>query len=430
MPKVIGIDIGAKFVVGFCLESLPLGISYKNYYKQNAKVAISKIRMDNSKEGSSVKIQDAIELLTELKPNCIVMEPTGVWYSRLWAQIANHLGIEVKWIGHGDLAHLRGAYGFKDKDDRTDAFCLAVAYFDPVFNADDSWLYWRVGAIEQVNNRLLEIKSLESTTKIFTQQIRQRLKYEFPEVADRSIGPSRTKDGFTAWIGYLAGIYTYKRIEKEHSLSIARALSIDLTQYTRDHAAAIAGNQIREVILKSELSQSLLDPAFDKYRETLELFGFGYVMQATILANIYPFKKFLKSGQPHIDRYEDDRGKHKKNMSLSGFQISLGMGKRLIESGGNTALIYSGSSFARKMLYCWITTHVLPEKMKDSWLVGELDKRALSQPKPALTVAELRTRWKETKGTNRDRHMAGVRSAMTLGYRITRLLYDHLLKNV
>ena len=82
------------------------------------------------------------------------------------------------------------------------------------------------------------------------------------------------------------------------------------------------------------------------------------------------------------------------------------------------------------MLYTWITTNVLPEKMSDSWLVAEIDKRALSNPKPALTVTQLRTRWKETKGTNRDRHMAGVRSAMTLGYRITRLLYDQLLKQV
>jgi uncharacterized protein involved in tolerance to divalent cations len=430
MTKVLGIDIGAKFVVAFCLESLPVGISYPDFYKRNAKISISKIRMDNSKEGSSVNIKDAIELLTDIKPDVIVMEPTGVWYSRLWWQIANHLGIEVNWIGHGDLAHNRGAYGFKDKDDRTDAFCLAVSYFDPIFNSRNSWLYWRTGAIARVNDRLLEIKSLEATTKVFTQQIRQRLKYEFPEIADRAVSDSRTKDGFTAWIGYLAGIHDYKRIRNERAKSIATELSIDISQYTRDHAAAIAGNQIREVRLKSDLCDSLLDPAFDRYRDTLELFGFGYVMQATILSNIYPFEKFLLSGQPHIDRYEDDRGKHKKNVSLAGFQISLGMGKRLIESGNSTALVYAGSSFARKMLYCWITTNVLPEKMADSWLVNAINERALSNPKPALTVAQLRTRWKETKGTNKDRHMAGVRSAMTLGYRVTRLLYDELLKSV
>ncbi|WP_310485711.1 hypothetical protein [Chamaesiphon sp. VAR_48_metabat_403] len=430
MTKILGIDIGAKFVVAFSLSSLPVGMSYPDFYKRNAKVSISKIRMDNSKEGSSVNLRDAIALLEELKPDAIVMEPTGVWYSRLWAEIAEHLNIEVKWIGHGDLAHNRGAYGFKDKDDRTDAFCLAVSYFDPIFNARNSWLFWRTGAISQVNDRLLEIKSLESTTKILTQQIRQRLKYEFPEIADRAITNGRTKDGFTAWIGWLAGIHNYKRIENEYAKSIATELSIELSQYTRDHAAAIAGNEIREVRLKSDLCDRLLDQSFDRYRETLELFGFGSVMQATILTNVYPFEKFLLSGAPHVERYEDDRGKHKKNMSLSGFQISLGMGKRLIESGSSSALIYSGSSFARKMLYCWITTNVLPEKMSESWLVSELDKRALSNAKPALTVAQLRTRWKETKGTNKDRHMAGVRSAMTLGYRVTRLLYDELLKTV
>jgi uncharacterized protein involved in tolerance to divalent cations len=430
MTKVLGIDIGAKFVVAFYLSELPVGISYPEFYKRNAKISISKIRMDNSKEGSSVNLEDAIELLNKLKPDSIVMEPTGVWYSKLWAQIAEHLGIKVKWIGHSDLADNRKAYGFKDKDDRTDAFCLAVSYFDPLFNSRNSWLYWRTDAIADINDRLLEIKSLESTTKILVQQIRQRLKYEFPEIADRAMTNSRTSDGFTAWIGWLAGIHTYKRIENDRVRSIATQLSIDTSQYTRDHAAAIAGNQIREVRLKSDLCQLLLDPAFDRYRETLELFGLGYVMQATILTNIYPFEKFLLAGKPHIDRYEDDRGKHKKNMSLSGFQISLGMGKRLIESGGKTALIYSGSSFARKMLYTWITTNVLPEKMNDSWLVSELDKRALSNPKPALTVAQLRVRWKDTKGANKDRHMAGVRSAMTLGYRITRLLYDHLLREV
>ncbi len=430
MTKVLGIDIGARFVVAFSLSELPVGISYPNFYRQNAKLAISKIRMDNSKEGSSVNLHDAIELLTDIKPDVIVMEPTGVWYSRLWASLAKYLHIEVKWIGHADLAHLRGAYGFKDKDDRTDAFCLAVSYFDPIFNAGNSWLHWKTGTIADVNDRLLEIKSLESTTKILAQQIRQRLKYEFPEVADRAITNSRTGDGFTAWVGYIAGVHTYKRIENERAKSISTELSIDISPYTIDHAGSIVMNQIREQKLKADLSNSLLDPCFDKYRETFELFGFGSIMQSTVLSNIYPIEKFLVNGKPNIDRYEDDRGKHKKNTSLAGFQLSLGMGKRLIESGGSTSLIYSGSSFARKMLYCWIVTNVLPLNMAESWLVCELDKRASSQPKPALTVAQLRTRWKETKGTNKDRHMAGVRAAMTLGYRITRLLYDNLIKQV
>jgi hypothetical protein len=65
-----------------------------------------------------------------------------------------------------------------------------------------------------------QVLELESTTKILQQQIRQRLKYEFPEIAKRAISSSRTKEGFTAWIVWLAGIHTYKRIEEERPQSI------------------------------------------------------------------------------------------------------------------------------------------------------------------------------------------------------------------
>lgn len=430
MTKILGIDVGAKFVVSFCLEDLPTGISYPDYYKRNAKSSIRKLRIDNKSEESSIKLQEAIALLREIAPEAIVMEPTGVWYSKLWSKIAEHLGIEMRWIGHADLAGLRKAYGFNDKDDRTDAFCLAVAYFCPVFNSGRRWLNWRAGTIAQVNDRMLEVKSLEVTTKIFQQQLRQRLKYEFPEIADRAINNSRTREGFTPWVGWLAGIHAYKRIETERESSIATSLGIEISPYTRNHAASLVGGQIQEVKLKAELTDLLLDECFDRYRPTFELFGMGVMMQASMLTQIYPFEKFLLDGQPWIDRYEDDRGWKKKNKSLAGFQISLGMGKRLIESGGSTALIYAGSSNARKMLYCWVMTHVLRENMADSWLVQEIDRRARSNGNSAVTVADLRVRWKTTKGSNKDRHMAGVRSAMTLGYRVTRLLYDCLLKEV
>jgi uncharacterized protein involved in tolerance to divalent cations len=430
MTKVLGIDVGAKFVVAFCLESLPVGISYPDFYKRNAKSCIHKIKTSNPKNSKDTPLKDAIELLKDINPDAIVMEPTGVWYSRLWAKVAEHLGIEVKWIGHGDLSFNRGAYGFKDKDDRTDAYCLALTYFDPNFNATNRWLHWRTGIIADVNDRMLEIKSLESTTKIYQQQIRQRLKYEFPEIADRAISNYRTKGGFTPWIGWLAEIHTYPSIENERNRSIAVELGIEISEYTRQHARAIAGNEIQEFQLKARLHQSLADRSFDRYRPILEKFGFSDIMQATVLSQIYPIEKFLRDGSVWVDRYEDDRGWHKKNKSLAGFQISLGMGKRLIESGGKSAVVYSGSSYSRKMLYCWIVTNVMRESMADSWLVTELDRRALSNKNAALTVAQLRTRWKETIGKRKDKHMAGVRSAMTLGYRVTRLLYDELLKSV
>lgn len=181
--------------------------------------------------------------------------------------------------------------------------------------------------------------------------------------------------------------------------------------------------------LEEDLKVLLNDEEFDCYREVLERFGFGLKMQGTILTNIYPFEKFLRDDRPYIERWQDDVKWHKRNRSLSAFQISLGMGKRLIESGGSTALVYAGSSFARTKLYCWIMSYVVPERMVDSWVVTELDRRSMTNPRTAVKVADLRKRWKTTKGSNKDRHQAGAAIAMTLGYRITRLLYDELLKS-
>ncbi len=430
MTKVLGIDIGAKFVVAFSLESLPVGISYENYYKKNAKFSISKIRMDNKKEGSSIKLTDAIELLQELKPDAIVMEPTGVWYSKLWAKLAEQLDIEVKWIGHSDLCFNRGSYGFKDKDDRKDAFCLALSYFHPDFNNRNKWLVWKAGLIADVNDRVLELESVATTTKIYTQQLRQRLKYEFPECADRTISNQRNNDGVTAWVGWLATIHQSKRIEYGYRKSIAITLGIEITEYTRDHAAALAGNQIRETALLAHLSELLADTVFDRYRPIFDNFGFSTKMQGVILSQIYPFEKFLVDGKPHIDRWADDRKKYKSNKSLKAFQISLGMGKRLIESGGSSVWVYSGSSFARTKLYTWVMKHAIAEGMSQSWLVTELDRRTLSVPKPAPTIAQLRHKWKTTTGSNSDKHKAGAAVAMTVSYRVTRLLYDELIKAV
>jgi hypothetical protein len=104
------------------------------------------------------------------------------------------------------------------------------------------------------------------------------------------------------------------------------------------------------------------------------------------------------------------------------------MGKRLIESGGSKVEVYAGSSFSRSKLYCWIMGYVVPERMAGSWIVTELDRRSMTNPRTAVKVADLRRRWKTTKGSGSDKHKAGAAIAMTLAYRVTRLLYDELLK--
>ncbi len=357
---VLGIDIGAKFVMAFMLDETPT-VPYPDWYRKHGKGRIHKLNFDNSKiaEGASgVRLNEAIELLMDLKPDVIVMEPTGVWYSRLWATIAQQLSIEVKWIGHQDLHDKRGGYGFRDKDDRTDAFCLALTYLDPSFDPR-RWISWRCDLAYEIHRNLLEIKGLERMTTPLKNQLHQRLKYEFPEIAQRKMTNAVTKDGYTAWLGWLAGIHTFKRIENERDRSIATQLGIEISDYTRQHAKVLVDSQVRKRDSEGKLKDLLAHPDLTKYVIVLDRLGFGLLLKAAIISNIYPFDKFLLDGHKHIERWETDVNEKKRDRSRAAMQISLGMGKRLIESGGSTKWRYAGSGLCRSMFYLAMVTDVL-----------------------------------------------------------------------
>jgi hypothetical protein len=435
VKKVLGIDIGAKFVVGFYLESPPPP-PYPKWYRGHSRGRVFKLKMQNHKKKKGdnrpdgVNLNEAIDLIQELAPDVIVMEPTGVWYSKIWAEIARQLSIEVKWIGHQDLAARRVAYGFTDKDDRTDAFSLALTYYDPAFG-DDRWIEWRSSLADDIHQRILEIKAIETLTNPAINQLRQRLKYEFPEIADRcnKIGVN----GYAPWIGWLAGIQTYKLIENEYDRSIARQLSIEISDFTRQQASRITGMQIHKTQLEAELIELFKSPELTPYIKIMDKIGFGVHVKAAVLSNIYPFEKFLEDGKPAIERWIDDSGRHhKRDRSKAAFQLSLGMGKRLIESGSTSHWEYAGSGLCRKMLHCWAVGQVLTQHDSDKWIVTELDRKANLPAQPnnnqprAKTVAKLYHDWRSVKGGNLQKHKACIRSSMNICHRVAKIFYDEL----
>ncbi len=434
----MGIDIGAKFVMGFYLDEIPT-VPYPDWYRKHNRGKIHKLNFDSDKIpecDNGVKLNDAIELLMTLKPDVIVMEPTGVWYSRLWATIAAQLSIEVKWIGHQDLHDKRGGYGFRDKDDPTDAFCLALTYLDPSFDSR-RWITWRSELASDIHRSLLEMKGLERMSTPLKNQLHQRLKYEFPEIADRKITNAVTKDGYTAWLGWLAGIHHFKQIENFRSRSIAHQLGIEISDYTREHARLLANNQVRKIKIENSLNLLLADRDLIPYVTVCERMGFGMQLKAAIVSNIYPFDKFLLDGRKHIERWDTDLKSHKRDRSRAAMQISLGMGKRLIESGGSTRWEYAGSGMCRSLLYCWMISNVLTDwDNPDNWLVAELDRKARltaqpnnNQQRPKL-VSQMYRDWKATKGGNQAKHVAGIKASMSLAYRTTRILYDQLVREL
>lgn len=259
---------------------------------------------------------------------------------------------------------------------------------------------------------MLDIKGLEATSTPIANQLRQRLKYEFPEIANRTIGNNRGAGGFTQWVGWLAGIHTYTRIENDRSRSIATQLSIEISDHTRSRAQHLVDRQILESKLHERLELLLAHPDLAPYIPALDRCGFGPILKAAIISNIHPFDKFLLDGKRVIDRWDDDRRSHKRDRSRGAFQISLGMGKRLIESGGTTKWRYAGSGLARTLLHQWTVSNVLCKHDSESWIVSELDRKA-SQPaqpnnkqeRPKLVSYHYHD-WKGTKGSNKVKHKA------------------------
>lgn len=156
--RIVGLDIGRGGAVCATLEGFP--DNPRRYFAQHRREFL-KLKADAT----------GIEQLLALAPCGMVMEPTGVWYSTLWKELADRASIPVYWIGHGDLAALRGSYGFRNKRDDEDAFCLALSFFDNRFV--DSlgrrrFLSFESGTVSQVRELFFQLEQLDKcrTTQV------------------------------------------------------------------------------------------------------------------------------------------------------------------------------------------------------------------------------------------------------------------------
>ena len=102
--RILGLDVGRNNVTACLLTEFP---DQPVRHFQNIRKEIVKCQAD----------MIGVQRLLDLKPDAIIMEPTGIWYSSFWRHLAEFHKIPIHWVGHGDLAAQRGAYGFKNKRD-------------------------------------------------------------------------------------------------------------------------------------------------------------------------------------------------------------------------------------------------------------------------------------------------------------------------
>jgi hypothetical protein len=352
--RIIGLDVGRGSAVLCCLDSFPTNI--KRTYKQlKACKQFYKLSTDTS----------GVDSLLALKPDGIVLEPTGHWYSHFWVTVAKTYNIAIYWISHTDLDKQRGWYGFPNKRDEEDAFCLAASFFDPNFIDEHGRkrflnYYYHQEVITQVREIFLEKEQLQKLRSSLVSQLRQRLAYEFPEVVRVTFKISPFQ-GFTPFIGWLAGIHQSTRYENKYRLSVGHSLNITISDYTRFHAIQITSIEQR---ISQRLSwfESILDkPEFAPYFAVFDRFGFGLDNKILLLYHCYPFEKFLVNGQPWVEREENQQGKlQKRDRSLRKFQAYLGLGYSYRVSGEKKSRKFHGSVIVRSHLYVWAVCMVAP----------------------------------------------------------------------
>jgi len=350
--KIIGLDVGKNYAVSCCLDEFPANI--KQYFKQHRK---------EFKKLPTNKI--GVAKLLAYRPDGIVLEPTGHWYSHFWYKVATEHNIDVYWMGHTDLDKQRGSYGFVNKRDDEDALCLAASYFDNRFidaRGNQRFInYYNDNLIGLLRETFLEKEQLAKLRTSLITQLRQRLSYEFPELAHKTLDISSFRN-FTPVIGWLGGIDSDKRYDNFYAESVALSLNIEISDYTRSHARTLVDLEKRITAHYAKLKTLVEYSCFDPYNKVFNRFGFGIDNRALLLFHIYPLNKFLIDARPWIE-YEESKGKmQERDRSLRKFQGFLGMSYKIKQSGDKTKRSFSGSSMVRAHLYAWAVCQIAPSK--------------------------------------------------------------------
>jgi hypothetical protein len=264
-------------------------------------------------------------------------------------------------VGHADLKAQRGHFGFPNKYDDNDALCLAASYFDPQWIDEfgkrrflDGHLIKEIWPLREL---VLEYYQLDKLLNAVTNQLQQRLSYEFPELA--ALSWQASGKGYIEAIAWLAGKQAKRMRDHQYDHSVAKRLGINFSSYTKEHAALHHSLELRKLEIESKLMKVLENPLFTPYLKALEPFQFGIGLKGLILYKVFPFEKFLVNGFPHIERYLSRSNQwQKRNVSLQHFQAYFGLSRRVEQSGGKEKIKWSGSKLLRSKFYVWVLTRV------------------------------------------------------------------------
>lgn len=337
---------------------------------------------------------EGLKRMLEIKPDVVVMEPTGIKYIKFWLTNLARAGIEVRLVHNCKLPKYRDTLGLPDKDDYADALALACYYLQ--YHAVESrWCRQRDPDVCKIRELILRIESLERSCNVFINRLKQSLASEFPEMA------SATKGAVLFW-SWLAGRRENKRYD---ALLAACEGALGISSYTRFDAKILDDllNHIDEV--EGQLKEILALPKFKPYTRVFWDWKIGDRMIAVFIGQIFPLESFLEEGKPIVritpgkkSQGKKVRNKTKKRIGLRKFKKCMGLAPVREYSGSSLKRSKkSGSAFARKTWWRWVFSVIerkmvkLPDKLK-----GYRDWIEKAKATPATTIFKSRATLAQT----------------------------------
>lgn len=346
---VIGLDVSKDNVVACALTEAPFDL--KRYFKENRE---SFPRLYSNRDG--------INELLELKPDCVVLEPTGVHYSWIWAHILKQEGVKILWVGHSEVASFRKSKKLPDKNDAADALALA-AYALTNWNYPQAFLgYEHECFIIPMRELCLQLQNLNRIQNPIVNRLRQQLAREFPEAALKN--SQRAADGQIPLWCFLAGRKrTVKKdqgyYKKLYEISIAPKYGVEISEFSRNLAAQLCELNNQEIEIEDKLRILLRQPELVTYNRVMDDLGMGLRTKCWVISQIYPIERFMGDGN-----YRNWRARFKQRLGYGGVENS---------SGDKEQVSKSGSKISRQMLYLWIVTAIAPVKSRpDSAIAKQL----------------------------------------------------------
>lgn len=283
-----------------------------------------------------------IDALLSLRFDGAIMEPTGGHYSKIWHHHLVRAGIEVRYVGHREVANYRESWKVFNKSDRNDAIALAC-YGLERWNRPE---YFILGYSSRLRELYLELESLNRIRQPVILRWRQQLAHECPELSEKLVYRKWLCDSIPGVLKAVAGESTPRRNWQK---ILDESIGTGIGSLSRGLARQLIAIEELEIELEREAALELERPQYQPYLEILERYDIGGRTAAAILSVIFPFEQFLHNGKPIVERIDGT----KRYRSLASFKLALGLGMVQYQSGGIQKWKPGGRADVRIALWRW-----------------------------------------------------------------------------